>query len=141
MTKIRKGRNPRFQRAINLAKDTHDLVKAEVIAGYNTHKKLKDIDEKVSLLNDQLVPRNGRLTDAYLKLSRGYWSMLNILRARTKRLIKQNSRVELLEKELRDYVPDHWLFAEEETDDEEDNVSEDPDQLENDFDTDHLKPN
>lgn len=134
MTKIRKGRNPRFQRAINLAKDTHDLVKAEVIAGYNTHKKLKDIDEKVSSLNDQLVPRNGRLTDAYLKLSHRYWGMLNTLEAR-------NSRVELLEKELRDYVPDHWLFAEEETDDEEDNVSEDPDQLENDFDTDHLKPN
>mgnify|MGYP003636774044 CR=1 FL=1 len=78
MTKIRKGRNPRFQRAINLAKETHEA---------------------------------------------------------------RNSRVELLEKELRDYVPDHWLFAEEETDDEEDNVSEDPDQLENDFDTDHLKPN
>jgi len=122
MTKIRKGRNPRYQRAINLAEETHDLVKAEVVAGFNTHKKLKSIDEKVSTLHDQLIPRNGRLTDAYLTLSHKYWGMLNTLEAR-------NSRVELLEKELRDYVPDHWLFAEEETDDEEDNVSEDIDQL------------
>ena len=122
MTKIRKGRNPRYQRAINLAEETHDLVKAEVVAGFNTHKKLKSIDEKVSSLHDQLIPRNGRLTDAYLILSHKYWGVLNTVEAR-------NSRVELLEKELRDYVPDHWLFAEEETDDEEDNVSEDIDQL------------
>ena len=54
MTKIRKGRNPRFQRAINLAKETHDLVKAEVIAGYNTHTKLKDIDErKIEIYKDK----------------------------------------------------------------------------------------
>ena len=62
--------------------------------------------------------------------------MLTALEAR-------NSRIELLEKELKDYVPDHWIFADEDSNEDEDNISDepDPDQLEFDFDTDHLKPN
>ena len=134
MTKVRKDRNPRYTKALDLAELNNDLMKAQSTHNYSVRGRLVDLNTKVKTISEELVPRNGRLTDAYLKLSHRYWSMLTALEAR-------NSRIELLEKELKDYVPDHWIFTEEA--DEEDNVSDepDPDQLEFDFDTDHLKPN
>ena len=136
MTKLRKDRNPRYTKAMELAELNTDLLKVQTSHNYNSRLRLIDLQKKINSLTDELLPRNARLTDAYLKLSHKYWGLLEVLRTR-------NSRVELLKKELKNYVPDHWLFAEEETDDEEDNASEesDPNQLEEDFDTDNLKPN
>ena len=73
------------------------------------------------------MARNERLTDAYIKLSSRYWSMLNRLEAR-------EARLDLVTRQLRNYVPDHWLFEEESAGDaEEDNNSEpepEPQQME-----------
>ena len=112
------------------------VLKIQTAHNYGTRNRLITLNKKLNVLTDEVVPRNGRLVDAYLKLSHRYWSMLSALEAR-------NSRVELLERELKNYVPDHWIFEDEYSDDEEDNVSDEPDddQLEFDFETDHLKPN
>jgi|TARA_R110000803_G_scaffold84048_1_gene150201 hypothetical protein len=136
MTKVRKDRNPRYTKALDLAEVNNDLMKANSSHNYSMRMRVIGLDKKVTSLVEELQPRNGKLTDAYLKLSHRYWSMLTALEAR-------NSRIELLEKELKDYVPDHWIFADEDSNEDEDNISDepDPDQLEFDFDTDHLKPN
>ena len=64
----------------------------------------------------------------FLRIMDSSGDMVNVLSSR-------EGRIDLLEKELKNYVPDHWLFAE---DDSEDNAAEaedepEPEQQEFDF--------
>ena len=135
MQKIRNNRNPRYQEALNLAEENNKKLEKQIDHNYQTVLNLADIDSEVSRLNKNIknialnvLPRNERLTDAYIKMSGRYSDMVNVLSSR-------EGRIDLLEKELKNYVPDHWLFAE---DDSEDNAAEaedepEPEQQEFDF--------
>ncbi|MBC8298363.1 MAG: hypothetical protein H8E55_21555 [Pelagibacterales bacterium] len=118
MKKIRKGRNPRYQTALDLAQTNNNLLKKQIDHNFNNVVDLAAIKVDVQTLTNNTVARNERLTDAYIKLSSRYWSMLNRLEAR-------EARLDLVTRQLRNYVPDHWLFEEESAGDaEEDNSSE-----------------
>ena len=134
MQKIRNNRNPRYQEALNLAEENNKKLEKQIDHNYQTVLNLADIDSEVSRLNKNIknialnvLPRNERLTDAYIKMSGRYSDMVNVLSSR-------EGRIDLLEKELKNYVPDHWLFAD---DDSEDNAAEEdepePEQQEFDF--------
>ena len=60
-------------------------------------------------------------------MSGRYSDMVNILRSR-------EDRLDLLERELRNYVPDHWLFADEAAADDEDNEDSEPEPVQTEFD-------
>jgi hypothetical protein len=121
MRRIRKDRNPRYVEALNLAEENNQLLKdnnfRNVLAVSNLESEVTRIKSQITKLAEYVFPRNERLTDSYLKLAGRYSDMVNVLRSREERL-------DLLERELRNYVPDHWLFADAATD-EEDNT-EDP---------------
>jgi len=121
MRRIRKDRNPRYVEALNLAEENNQLLKdnnfRNVLAVSNLESEVTRIKSQITKLAENVFPRNERLTDSYLKLAGRYSDMVNVLRSREERL-------DLLERELRNYVPDHWLFADAATD-EEDNT-EDP---------------
>ena len=117
MKKIRNGRNPRYQEALNLAETNNSILKKQVDHNFNNIVDLAAIKVDVQTLTNNTVARNERLTDAYIKLSSRYWSMLNRLEAR-------ESRLDLVTQQLKNYVPDHFLFEEDSADDAEDNSSE-----------------
>ena len=117
MKKIRNGRNPRYQEALNLAETNNSILKKQVDHNFNNIVDLAAIKVDVQTLTNNTVARNERLTDAYIKLSSRYWSMLNRLEAR-------EARLDLVTQQLKNYVPDHFLFEEDSTDDAEDNSSE-----------------
>ena len=129
MKKIRKGRNPRYQTALDLAKTNNNILKKQLDHNFNNVVDLAAIKVDVQTLTNNTVARNERLTDAYIKLSSRYWSMLNRLEAR-------EARLDLVTRQLKNYVPDHWLFEEDSAGDAEDNNSEpepEPQQMEFDF--------
>ena len=115
--KLRKNRNPRYQTALNLAKTNNNILKKQVDHNFNNIVDLAAIKVDLQTLTNNTVIRNERLTDAYLKLSARYWDMLNRLEAR-------ESRLDLVTQQLKNYVPDHFLFEEDSTDDAEDNNNE-----------------
>ena len=121
MKKIRNNRNPRYQEALNLAEENNEKLEKQIDHNYQTVLSLADTNSEITRLNQNVkkialnvLPRNERLTDAYIKLSGRYSDMVNVLSRR-------EDRIDLLEKELKNYVPDHWLFAD---DDSEDNTAE-----------------
>ena len=135
MRKIRNNRNPRYQEALNLAEENNEKLEKQIDHNYQTVLSLADTNSEITRLNQNVkkialnvLPRNERLTDAYIKLSGRYSDMVNVLSRR-------EDRIDLLEKELKNYVPEHWLFAD---DDSEDNAAEaedepEPEQQEFDF--------
>ena len=145
---VRPNRNPRYQQSLDLAEENNKLITENnfqnVLAVSNLESEVTRIKQQISKLAQNVFPRNEKLTDAYLRMSGRYSDMVNILRSR-------EDRIELLERELRNYVPDHWLFADEAAADEEDSTEEpepEPEQTEFDFGDDfreyelkHRKPN
>jgi len=131
MKKIRKNRNPRYTEALNLAETNNNLLRENnfqnVLAVSNLESEVTRIKQQLTKLASNVFPRNERLTDAYLKMSGRYSDMVNILRSR-------EDRLDLLERELRNYVPDHWLFADEATADDEDNEDSEPEPVQTEFD-------
>ena len=127
--KLRKNRNPRYQTALDLAETNNDLMKQQTDHNFKTVLELADIGTDLKKLTNNTLIRNEKLTDAYLKLSTRYWDMINRLEAR-------ESRLDLVTQQLKNYVPDHWLFEEDSAGDAEDNNSEpepEPQQLGFDF--------
>tara|TARA_R110000824_G_scaffold264414_3_gene453248 strand:+ start:1065 stop:1520 length:456 start_codon:yes stop_codon:yes gene_type:complete len=121
MRKIRNNRNPRYQEALNLAQENNEKLEKQIDHNYQTVLNLADIDSEITRVNQNvkkivlnILPRNERLTDAFIKMSGKYSNLVNVLSRR-------EDRLDLLEKELKNYVPDHWLFAE---DDLENNTAE-----------------
>ena len=106
--KLRKDRNPRYQTALDLAETNNDLMKQQTDHNFKTVLELADIGTDLKKLTNNTLIRNERLTDAYLKLSARYWDMLN-------KLTSRESRLDLVTQQLKNYVPDHWLFEEEDS--------------------------
>ena len=104
--KLRKNRNPRYQTALGLAETNNGLMKQQTDHNYNTVLELADIRTDLKRLTNNTLIRNEKLTDSYIKLSGRYWDMLNRLEAR-------ESRLDLVTQQLKNYVPDHWLFEDE----------------------------
>ena len=131
MRRIRKDRNPRYAEALNLAEENNKLLTdtnfQNVLAVANLESEVTRIKQQLTKLESNVYPRNERLTDAYLKMSGRYSDMVNILRSR-------EDRLDLLERELRNYVPDHWLFADETAADDEDNEDSEPEPVQTEFD-------
>ena len=124
--KLRKNRNPRYQTALDLAETNNSILKKQVDHNFNNIVDLAAIKVDVQTLTNNTVARSERLTDAYIKLSSRYWSMLNKLEAR-------ESRLDLVTQQLKNYVPNHWLFEDDSTGDAEDDNSEpepEPQQME-----------
>ena len=134
--KLRKNRNPRYQEALNLAKENNVLAKKQTEHNFQNILNLSNLDSEVMRIGGNLkkltnstLTRNEKLTDSYITLSGRYWVMLNRLEAR-------KARLDLVTRQLKNYVPDHWLFEEESAGDAEDNNSEpepEPQQMEFDF--------
>jgi len=114
--KLRKNRNPRYQTALGLAETNNGLMKQQTDHNFKTVLELADIGTDLKKLTNNTLIRNEKLTDAYLKLSTRYWDMINRLEAR-------ESRLDLVTQQLKNYVPDHWLFEEDSAGDAEDNSS------------------
>jgi hypothetical protein len=143
MRRIRKDRNPRYAEALNLAEENNRILTdnnfQNVLAVSNLESEVTRIKTQITKLASNVFPRNERLTDAYLKMSGRYSDMVNVLRTR-------EDRIELLERELKNYVPDHWLFADAATDDEDNNEDPEPEPVQTEFDfgeyeIKHKKPN
>ena len=118
MKKIRKGRNPRYQTALDLAETNNNILKKQIDHNFNNVVDLAAIKSDLLTLTTNTSRRNEKLTDAYLKLSARYWDMINRLAAR-------ETRLDLVTQQLRNYVPDHWLFEDEDlTTNSEDNNNE-----------------
>ena len=125
--KLRKNRNPRYQTALDLAETNNGLMKQQTDHNYNTVLELADIRTDLKRLTNNTLIRNEKLTDAYLKLSSRYWDLIN-------RLANRESRLDLMTQQLKNYVPDHWLFKDEDSAaDAEDNSSEPDPQMGFDF--------
>tara|TARA_R100001086_G_scaffold236568_2_gene160059 strand:- start:3894 stop:4307 length:414 start_codon:yes stop_codon:yes gene_type:complete len=120
--KLRKDRNPRYQTALDLAETNNNLMKQQTDHNFKTVLELADIGTDLKKLTNNTLIRNERLTDAYLKLSARYWDMLN-------KLTSRESRLDLVTQQLKNYVPDHWLFEEEDsaTGAEDNNSEPEPD--------------
>tara|TARA_R100001129_G_scaffold151759_1_gene114003 strand:+ start:370 stop:780 length:411 start_codon:yes stop_codon:yes gene_type:complete len=127
--RLRKDRNPRYVLGLELAKTNNNLIK-EV----SDHlSELPEIKTEIKKLYNSNLKRTENLTDAYIRLSGRYWSLIT-------RLENREARLNLVERQLKDYVPDHWLFQEDEepnnTEEEEPEpvtLRTDKDQLEFDF--------
>jgi len=135
MKKIRNNRNPRYQESLNLAEENNVLAEKQTEHNYQTVLNLANIDSSVTRiaanlnkLVESIIPRNYTVTDAYIKLAGRYSEMVNLVRTR-------EDRIDLLERELKNYVPEHWLFADDaaDEDDEEDEPEPEPEQQEFDF--------
>ena len=140
---VRPNRNPRYQQALDLAEENNKLITdnnfQNVLAVSNLESEVTRIKQQMSKLAQNVFPRNEKLTDAYLRMSGRYSDMVNILRTR-------EDRLELLERELRNYVPDHWLFADAATDEEDNTEDPEPEPVQTEFDfgeyeIKHKKPN
>ena len=126
MKKIRNGRNPRYQEALNLAQENNVLAEKQTDHNFQTVLNLANIDSEIARMGGNLkklvnnvIPRNDRLTDAYIKLAGRYSDMVNLVRTR-------EDKIELLEKELKNYCPEHWLFAEEDSEDNAEEAEDEP---------------
>jgi len=135
MKKIRNNRNPRYQESLNLAEENNVLAEKQTEHNYQTVLNLANIDSSVTRITanlnksvESIIPRNYTVTDAYIKLAGRYSEMVNLVRTR-------EDRIDLLERELKNYVPEHWLFADDaaDEDDEEDEPEPEPEQQEFDF--------
>ena len=138
MKKIRNNRNPRYQESLNLAEENNVLAEKQTEHNYQTVLNLASIDSEVARIRsnvknlvESIIPRNYTVTDAYIKLSGRYSDMVNLIRTR-------EDKIQLLEKELKNYAPDHWLIVEEDSEDnadeeEEDEPEPEPEQQEFDF--------
>jgi len=137
MKKIRNNRNPRYQESLNLAEENNVLAEKQTEHNYQTVLNLANIDSSVTRiaanlnkLVESIIPRNYTVTDAYIKLAGRYSEMVNLVRTR-------EDRIDLLERELKNCDPDHWLIAEEDSEDnadeEEDEPEPEPEQQEFDF--------
>ena len=135
MKKIRNNRNPRYQESLNLAEENNVLAEKQTEHNYQTVLNLANIDSSVTRiaanlnkLVESIIPRNYTVTDAYIKLAGRYSEMVNLVRTR-------EDRIDLLERELKNYVPEHWLFADDaaDEDDEEDEPEPELEQQEFDF--------
>jgi len=134
---VRPNRNPRYQQSLDLAEENNQLLKdnnfQNVLAVSNLESEVTRIKGYLERLAGNIIPRNERLTDAYLKLTCRYTDMVGLLRTR-------EDRLDLLERELRNCNSDHWLFAEEDSEDNADAAEEEPEpeskQSEFDFGTD-----
>ena len=116
--RVRKGRNPRYIEALNLGYANNKLLKENANENFNNVVDLAAIKVDLKTLTNNTTIRNEKLTDAYSKLSARYWDMINRLEAR-------EARLDLVTQQLRNYVPDHWMFENEDsTTDAEDNSSE-----------------
>ena len=116
--RVRKGRNPRYIEALNLGYANNKLLKENANENFNNVVDLAAIKVDLKTLTNNTTIRNEKLTDAYLKLSARYWDMINRLEAR-------EARLDLVTQQLRNYVPNHWMFEDEDsTTDAEDNSSE-----------------
>ena len=131
---VRPNRNPRYQQSLDLAEENNQLLKdnnfQNVLAVSNLESEVTRMKNYLERIAGNIIPRNERLTDAYLKLTCRYTDMVGLLRTR-------EDRLDLLERELRNCNPDHWLFAEEDSEDNADAAEEEPEpeskQLEFDF--------
>ena len=98
MKKIRNNRNPRYQEALNLAEENNQLLKdnnfQNVLAVSNLESEVTRIKGYLERLAGNIIPRNEKLTDAYLKLTCRYTDMVSLLRTR-------EDRLDLLERELK----------------------------------------
>ena len=117
MKKIRNNRNPRYQESLNLAEENNVLAEKQTEHNYQTVLNLASIDSEVARIRsnvknlvESIIPRNYTITDAYIKLAGRYSDMVNLLRTR-------EDRLDLLERELKNCDPDHWLIAEEDSED------------------------
>jgi len=135
MKKIRNNRNPRYQESLNLAEENNVLAEKQTEHNYQTVLNLANIDSEVTRIGtnlkklvESIIPRNYTVTDAYIKLAGRYSEMVNLVRTR-------EDRIDLLERELKNYVPEHWLFADDaaDEDDEEDEPEPELEQQEFDF--------
>ena len=135
MKKIRNNRNPRYQEALNLAEENNQLLKdnnfQNVLAVSNLESEVTRIKGYLERLAGNIIPRNEKLTDAYLKLTCRYTDMVSLLRTR-------EDRLDLLERELKICNPDHWLVADDDSEEnadvaEEDEPEPESKQLEYDF--------
>ena len=134
--RVRKDRNPRYAEALNIASENNKLLKENADENFNNVVDLADIKTDLKRLSKTIVTRNDNLTDAYIRISGRYWNLLTRLEAR-------EARLELVTTQLKNYVPDHWLFEDESS--SEDNTNEEPEpepnlrtdehQLEFDFDS------
>ena len=124
--RVRKGRNPRYTEALNIASENNKLLKENANENFNNVVDLADIKSDLKRLSGRVVQRNENLTDAYLKLSSRYWDIIN-------RLESREARLDLVTNQLKNYVPDHWLFEVEQTD-SEDNTNEEPEPKQMEFD-------
>jgi|TARA_R110001592_G_scaffold108023_1_gene302100 hypothetical protein len=122
MKKIRNNRNPRYQEALNLAEENNQLLKdnnfQNVLAVSNLESEVTRIKGYLERLAGNIIPRNEKLTDAYLKLTCRYTDMVSLLRTR-------EDRLDLLERELKICNPDHWLVAEDDSEENADAAEED----------------
>ena len=126
--KLRKNRNHRYQTALDLAKTNNNILKKQIDHNFNNVVDLAAIKSDLLTLTTNTSRRNENLTDAYLKLSARYWDMLN-------KLTSRETRLDLVTQQLKNYVPDHWLFEEDSADDAEDNKEEpDPEPRQPEFD-------
>ena len=117
--KLRKDRNPRYQTALDLAETNNDLMKQQTDHNFKTVLELADIGTDLKKLTNNTLIRNEKLTDAYLKLSTRYWDMIN-------RLTSRESRLDLVTQQLKNYVPDHWLFEDEDSAGDAENNNSEP---------------
>ena len=134
--RIRKDRNPRYAEALNIASENNKLLKENANENFNNVVDLAAIKVDLKTLTNNTTIRNEKLTDAYLKISSRYWELIN-------RLANRESRLDLVTQQLKNYVPEHWLFEDESS--SEDNTNEEPEpepnlrtdehQLEFDFDS------
>ena len=122
--KLRKDRNPRYQTALDLAQTNNNLLKKQVDHNFNNVVDFAAIKVDLKTLINNTTVRNEKLTDAYLKLSARYWDMINRLAAR-------EARLDLVTQQLKNCVPDHWLFEDEDstTNSEDNNSDPEPESL------------
>ena len=128
---VRPNRNPRYQQSLDLAEENNQLLKdnnfQNVLAVSNLESEVTRIKGYLERLAGNIIPRNEKLTDAYLKLTCRYTDMVSLLRTR-------EDRLDLFERELKNCNPDHWLVTdEEENNDEEEEPEPESKQLEFDF--------
>ena len=134
MKKIRNNRNPRYQESLNLAEENNVLAEKQTEHNYQTVLNLANIDSEVTRIGtnlkklvESIIPRNYTVTDAYIKLAGRYSEMVNLVRTR-------EDRIDLLERELKNCDPDHWLIAEEDSEDNAEEAEDEPEPEQQEFD-------
>ena len=85
MKKIRNGRNPRYQEALNLAQENNVLAEKQTDHNFQTVLNLANIDSEIARMGGNLkklvnnvIPRNDRLTDAYIKLANFIYASVSL---------------------------------------------------------------